>query len=77
MMEMVKETSKKGPKPLQAGEPSEDAARAQLTQIKEDYFKDREDQSEDSDEADLISFDEFQQLFRSLKMKVDPEGRVE
>ena len=79
MMEIAKETSQKQPKTTnQASVPSEDAARAHLTQIRESYFKGREDyQAEENEETDLISFSEFQQLFKSLKMKVDPEGRVE
>ena len=44
MMEIAKETSQKQPKTTnQASVPSEDAARAHLTQIRESYFKGRED----------------------------------
>ena len=31
----------------------------------------------DEDESDLVSLDQFKCLFRSLKMKFDPEGRVD
>ena len=32
---------------------------------------------EEDDECDLINLPEFQQLFKSLKFKVDADGRIE
>ena len=64
-------------------EAEEILARQELVNIKEEYFRDKqidreeEDEPEsDSDEGELISAKEFEKLFRSLKMKFDPEGRV-
>ena len=52
---------------------------SELNRIKEAHQEGEEEVKMDTgfQEADLVSSEQFEKLFRSFKMKFDPEGRVQ
>ena len=64
-------------------------AKKELDKIRDEYFGSDDDddldfgkhrqkkQQESEIEADLIGFEQFKGIFRSLRLKIDPEGRTD